>query len=329
VSLMSPISPISVSMRLCAILFVMFIFTANMDAAPQHAVVRITSHGCSGTVIATGAGRSIILTCAHAWERPSEFRKPIVIDAPSPLPHGKVERGVAPKLVAFDLYDGMRRPNGRDLALIEMRAGPLPYVCQVAPPGTLASVCLSVGYDEMRLPMVLERARIIQRPGSPVMSRPNITYTAEIPWHGRSGGPLISERGQLVGVVQGYEMDRYKRPTIGMYASHTAILSFLQENGYRWAVPSNTPQSPLSSPLPVITPRSSPQPLTTPFGTLSPSPFNPRMGVTPSPWGTGGVGLAPVPPARMLGNPPNGHSPSVPWVPGVPRSVGDNCGPLL
>src|SRR5262245_3310735 len=158
-------------------------------AEPPDAVVRLPSHGASGTVIYTERGRSLILLCAHAFEGPARTT-PIKLDVP--CLHPGPPRKARIRLLAIDYR--------LDLSLLELNDGPLYYVCPVAPAGHRPGCCLSVGYDEMRLP-----AR--QAPATLLGSGRGITFTREIPWHGRSGGALIDhDSGCLIGVVQGYEV---------------------------------------------------------------------------------------------------------------------------
>jgi hypothetical protein len=204
-------------------------FLALLFAAPcqaqyaQHAVLRIKSHGASGTVVQTAAGSTYILTCAHAFEGGNRH-KPIRLDVPTVAPTVHVQR-VQPTVVAVDYR--------LDLALIHISAGPLPYVCPIAPPSSLHSRrCLSVGYDDMELPPKMKMATIVSIQGKTI-------YTAEKPWHGRSGGGLIDEQGQLIGVVQGYEVNDQQR---GMYVSHDAILSFIRTPPPQQYTPSPQPR---------------------------------------------------------------------------------------
>jgi hypothetical protein len=190
---------------IAAALIALLICAALARGAPADAVVRIPSHGCSGTVIASAPGRSYVLTCAHAFDG-ADLRRPISLDGPAP-PGEAGPRAVA-RVVRIDYR--------RDLALIEIGRA-MPYVCPVAPAPTVGA-CTSVGYDSMRRPAVAQRATVWSTVGA-------LTYTAERPWHGRSGGALIDRSGRLVGVVQGYEVDHLRR---GMYASHPAILEFLR-----------------------------------------------------------------------------------------------------
>jgi hypothetical protein len=195
--------------RLAALLFALA--SASASAAPPDAVVRIPSHGASGTVIQTGPGKTLILSCAHAFEG-KQRTAPIRLDVPHPDP-GPAKR-VGIKLVKVDYT--------LDLSLIELADGPLPYVCRVAPADHVpATSCLSVGYDEMRLPSTRRNVSLL---GSSGMT----TYTRERPWHGRSGGALIDQQaGCLIGVVQGYEVTGQRR---GLYVSHGAILRFLERS---------------------------------------------------------------------------------------------------
>jgi hypothetical protein len=175
------------------------------------AVVRIPSHGCSGTVIYTETGRTYILSCGHGWQIEDGSRyKPIKLNLPAAIVG-------EPKKVGVTLVD---TNYADDLSLLVLASGPVDFVCPVAPhhhrPGPHL---LSVGYDEMRMPPV-------QLPAHIVMQTTDITFTAEAPWHGRSGGALIDlDRGSLIGVVSGYETNGRRR---GMYVSHDTICQFLE-----------------------------------------------------------------------------------------------------
>jgi Trypsin-like peptidase domain len=172
------------------------------------AVVRLDAHGASATCVASEPGRSLLLTVAHAFQGPARNR-PIVFTAPSPQT-GPPQTGTRPRVVRLDA--------AADLALIEVQAGPLPYVLPVAqgriPEGPQR--CRSAGFDEMRWPSTNVPVTI-----TGVDSR--FTYTRERPVEGRSGGPLICD-GKLVGVVVGYEVSGQRR---GLYVSLKAIRSFL------------------------------------------------------------------------------------------------------
>lgn len=201
--------------RLAALLALLW--ACILSAAPQDAVVRVTSHGASATVVWSGQGKTLLLGCAHAY-RGKDRAKPMTIDAPAPSA-GAVRTGGI-RLVKVD-YE-------RDLSLVEMGVGPLPYVCPIAPEGHRPGRLLSVGYDEMRTPPTMRGATLLE-------SRGWLTFTREKPWHGRSGGALIdTDAGRLVGVVQAYEARPGGR---GVYASHSAILDFV---GWRKTTPAPT-----------------------------------------------------------------------------------------
>ncbi len=181
----------------------------------------------SGTVIETGPGRTLILSAAHLWCRPARFgqvrderllRQTIHLWCPTPTPQqGRPGAGV--RVIALD------PPN--DLALLELNDGPLPYVCPVAPAGWRpgGKWLLSVGYDEGRKPAQQRWAHVVADDGARF-------FTAEKPWHGRSGGALVdTQGGYLVGVVSGYE-DPYESPrTRGIYVSLAAVQRFLGRRG--------------------------------------------------------------------------------------------------
>jgi hypothetical protein len=178
-----------------------------LAAEPPDAVVRLPSHGASGTVIHTEKGRSLILSCAHAFEGTARTT-PVTLDVPRLRP-GPPRPGRI-RLLAVDY--------ALDLSLLELNDGPLDFVCPVAPVDHRPGRCVSVGYDEMRLPARRASASLLG-------SDRGITFTREIPWHGRSGGALIDrDAGCLIGVVQGYEVGGERR---GLYVSHEAIVKFL------------------------------------------------------------------------------------------------------
>lgn len=218
-----------------ALLFVLWpsslVLGFEAAADPALATVRIKSHGASGTIIATAPGKSWILGCAHmfldAHGRPSETERgrPLRLDGPA-QPYAPKHRAAA-RLIAFD--------HDLDLSLIELDNGPFFYL-PVAKQGHVAGKRLvSVGYDNMAWPVTSKPATIVSTSG-------NWTYTAEKPWHGRSGGGLIDvEARVLIGVVHGYEVKAGGR---GIYISHAAVLTFLAKH---WK---QAPASPLVPPVP-------------------------------------------------------------------------------
>jgi hypothetical protein len=184
---------------------------------PNLAVVRIKSHGASGTIIATTDGKSWILSCCHMFYGggdhidPSLVNKKIVMDGPS-QPYAK-RQAAESRVIATD-------PNA-DLSIIEIDNGPFNFV-PVAPQGFKEGRNLaSVGYDEMKWPVTNRQATIL-------IEMSDWTYTREKPWHGRSGGGLIDVDGKcLIGVVNGYEVTGQQR---GIYASHDSILRFINRH---------------------------------------------------------------------------------------------------
>jgi hypothetical protein len=189
-------------------------FAASLDEA-YLAVVQIPSHGASGTIVYTAAGETLVLTVAHAFEGATRHR-PLVVLAPRPEGAG-TEKKVGIRLVALD--------ERADLALVRLGTGRLSHIARVAPRGFNEPVtwAYSCGYDGMRLPAVWARTRIHGSQGL-------TTFTQQPPGHGRSGGALFDTRtGQLVGVVQGYTLER---PPVGLYASLASIHAFLDRSGF-------------------------------------------------------------------------------------------------
>jgi len=199
--------PASLLLGTAALVLLSLACGSRAGAAPEDAVVRIPSHGCSGTVIQTGPGRSLVLTCAHAFRGPDRARA-LALDVPTDRPQS-TPRPAAMRLLAVD-YD-------LDLTLIELDAGPLAFVAPVAPADhRLSAALVSAGYDEMRLPATVRRV-------TPVAVASAVLFTRERPWHGRSGGALL-DGAYLVGTVIGYETGGERR---GIYTSHAAVQRFL------------------------------------------------------------------------------------------------------
>jgi hypothetical protein len=200
-------------------------------------VVMLPSHGGSGTVIFSEPGRTIILSCAHMFQG-RDRSKPLKFDVPHPTP-GQPQSAKA-RVLSVDYR--------ADLSLIELPAGPLPYVAPVAPPGYRpGNRIVAVGYDEMKQPPQKRPTQILREEGG-------IYWTIQRPWHGRSGGGLIdTERGWCVGVCHAYtgppNHRELHRGAEGMYVSHQAICSFLRSAG--WPLPSSTPQ-PFAQPSPLF-----------------------------------------------------------------------------
>ncbi|HEV3443742.1 MAG TPA: trypsin-like peptidase domain-containing protein, partial [Gemmataceae bacterium] len=117
----------------------------------------------------------------------------------------------------------------RDLSLLRYNDGPFPFVSPVAAAGFHAGPCLSVGYDELKIPAQCRPATILESQGT-------VTFTRERPWHGRSGGGLIDRKtGSLVGVVSAYTGPSNHRELCpgekGVYVRHESVLAFLAEIG--------------------------------------------------------------------------------------------------
>lgn len=243
-------------MKKFGFILILLLFPGNLWADAARATVRIISHHLSGVVITSGPGGSYVLTSAHGWAHETKkglvpnqqlLAKPITLDAPDPISTDQIPRGlgkrVGNKLVAIDY--------NRDLALVHVPAQ-LPYVCPVAPAGyRYGQKAISIGYDQLQLP-AKRFGTVILVGQSP---DPELVFTKEPPWHGRSGGALADARtGELIGVVAGYNFEgRGPRPPFdprqypreyrqwkdtvfkqwvmqnaqGRYVSHEAIMKFL------------------------------------------------------------------------------------------------------
>ncbi len=211
-------------MKKAILLFLLLVSPASgqtlaPSSDPFYAVVRIKSHGVSGTIIKTDSQRSYILSCAHMFfTRGTEnidqslLKKKLFIEGPN-QPYAR--QGLFDvKVVGVDAK--------ADLSLLVIENGPFNYI-PVAPSGFRPGRNLSsAGYDNMTWPITQKPATILYFHGA-------WTYTKEKPWHGRSGGGLFDlDAKVLIGVVNGYEVGGQEK---GIYASHEGILRFLTSLG--------------------------------------------------------------------------------------------------
>lgn len=218
--------------RMLAGLCVLLLVASWAEAQSWNAVVRITlpaprrgvagldgaAVNGSGTVIFSQPGRTLVLSCAHLWLiegttrlDPRLLRRPIWVDAPAPKAGAHhTGRNTLAYICAH-----------RDLAIVVMPVQ-LPYVCPVAPAGTRPGRCVSAGYDLGKAPMTVKWTTLSRAQG-------DVQFTVQHPVSGRSGGALIDHAsGRLIGVCQAVQMDGPGgRPVCGVYASHRAVLDFL------------------------------------------------------------------------------------------------------
>lgn len=202
-----------------------------------YGVVRIVSHGCSGTVISTYSGHTWILGCAHAYwdenERPSlaAQKKRHVIDIPSITKDPIVGNAT---VVAVD--------NQRDLSLLHLDVGPVPFEAMIpATDGYVPGRMWSCGYDKMRLPgsgkPQVYPATFV--PGYDSRAKLK-SRTKETPVPGRSGGAIIDERGFVIGVCSEYDTRGG-----GVYASLPSIQAFVKAHGFIHVGPGSPAQGPV------------------------------------------------------------------------------------
>ncbi len=169
----------------------------------RDAVVRIPSHGASGTVIESKEGLTKILTCAHAFPNEAEF----IFDCP---------------------WDNVRRKGGTlvkidhnlDLALVEVKDGPWPVVCPVAAEGFKPGKNLwAVGYPEMKWPISKEPAVIIDQDDAHY-------FTKRLPIPGESGGGLIDLDAGVIFAVTKARWDPPVGQGCGIYTNLERIVKF-------------------------------------------------------------------------------------------------------
>jgi hypothetical protein len=171
----------------------------------QHA--RMASHGGSATVIETAPGRTLLLTCAHAfWDGQP---KVVVLDGVPGLTQARL----------------LAKDDDRDLALLVADAGVLSsrHVLPVAPAAHKAGRLSSAGYEG-------RRTVAGHWPASRAHGDALWLWTHERPMHGRSGGALYDPESRLLlGVVSGFVTDG-PRAGKGVYASPESVRAFLAKH---------------------------------------------------------------------------------------------------
>lgn len=204
-------------MRKTLALLLVLLWIGQASADPKDAVVCIPSHGGSGTVIGTGDGWTLVLTCWHCFETPKEQQKPIAIDVPKAWLNGPQKVGI--KLVALG-------DQKCDLALLKINYGPVHTVVPIAPRNhKISQECLSMGFDSMQYPAQVRNAKIMKTDST-------LFWTDARPWHGRSGGALIERStGYLVGVCHAYTGPKnhaeFHQNSNGLYINHAQVYNFL------------------------------------------------------------------------------------------------------
>ena len=309
-------------MRKLALLFLLFC-PCLAHAGGDWAVLRITSHGCSGTVIYADDKKSLVLTCAHMFLAPPRYQgepdhidpnalaKSFTFDAPHPNPGANPKPGI--RLLKYDV--------SVDLALIQVNTR-LPYVCPVCPVGMPnKGAAASVGYDFMQWPAVVRPAQILRQDSVR-------QYTMQRPRPGRSGGPLLGCNGTcVVGVCTGYTGPNNNLETVqggeGIYSSQTAIWKFLEDVRVpsRLAVPGMGPMPLLPHVMPttpkIVTPAN-------PFPTRPPTVASPAQ-VPGRPWVSESTRR--LTPQEMGYIPPRPGTPYAAQGPGCFCAPGCPCGP--
>ena len=209
---------------------------------PWETVVRVKVHGHgsigfgSGTIIASNAEESLILTCAHVFH----------IDGRQQVPPARF-----PLRITVDLFDGRltgSRPSqvhyanetfegkavdydfDRDVGLIRIRPGRRLAYAKVVPPHWspkagfgMVTVGCSEGHDASAW-----RTTILNPTMKGLQGHPS--YEAiecmRAPLEGRSGGGLFTDNGYVAGVCDFAE----PRGNVGLYATPASIYKILDRN---------------------------------------------------------------------------------------------------
>lgn len=202
---------------------------------PAQSAVRIkvedaTGHSYgTGTIIDVRQGEALVLTCGHIF-RESQGKGPISVD----LFYGSTHVTLKGHLISFD-------PDHRDLGFVSIRTDLPLQVTKVAPAGLSVHPgqrVVSLGCDNGQAPTAKStHVTAVGRYAGP----PNIE-AAGMPVEGRSGGGLLNEQGQLIGVC--YSADpEYDE---GLYAGIASIHAELDRLGLQDVYQQSTAPQPIA-----------------------------------------------------------------------------------
>jgi S1-C subfamily serine protease len=223
------------------------------EGAPAAAVVRPTVqirngiHRGSGTVVASVADETLILTAAHVVRDAAGLQVELHrYNLGGPMT-GLTEGGGWPRLVPATV---VAADPAADVAVVRITGMvALPHVARFDPEAeepAKGDVLTSVGIDRTRF---LTRWRTtVQGTGRVDIGRGGgprrFTMTTRYPEHGRSGGGLFRGDGTVVGVCIGQLSGRSGQPKVGLFASVESIRRLLQENKLEGALRPTTPGRP-------------------------------------------------------------------------------------
>jgi S1-C subfamily serine protease len=214
-------------MLLTPLLFAAAIAEFNWPAILACPTVSVTGTASgTGVVIGVQGEWGYLLTAAHVIGKSDAVRLTFSSRANFPRPSWY------PNMVSV-----VARWPDPDIALIRFKVGTESVpVLRLAPawqrPNTYPATGRSIGMDKD--PARIARSESIR--GREFVARdrkqPAFFWMTETPpEHGRSGGPLLDERGRVIGVAVAAAGGR------GFYSHHDEIVAALKRDGFGWLVP--------------------------------------------------------------------------------------------
>jgi S1-C subfamily serine protease len=170
----------------------------------------------SGVVIQKGGPHAHLLTACHVVPKAKTVE--ILVAG------GKPGRTLKAEVLA-------RSPES-DLAVLRLPAEGAPQALPVAPTGSKPKLVVSVGWEKGDAPSALDESI----KGKVRLKRPNepgavwCWETVRKQAAGRSGGPLVDERGRVVGLASGHD------GATGYYVHADEIRTFLRASGLKWVL---------------------------------------------------------------------------------------------
>jgi S1-C subfamily serine protease len=173
----------------------------------------------TGAIVDTRQGEALVLTCGHLFRTPDDKPPQVVVETFTATPTGvQVVEQLAGEIITFDL--------NRDVGLVSIRPKQSVHSARVAasPQGIDVNARVwNVGCNHGQDPTVRSSlVTAIDRYHGP----PNIE-TSGAPVVGRSGGPLFSSQGEVIGVC--YAAD--EKDDEGLYAGLGSLHAELDKLG--------------------------------------------------------------------------------------------------
>lgn len=193
--------------------------------------VKISVSGASGSGTIChydpSTGWAYVISCGHLWDGNRNYSKSAPAKAKITVWYHAEDKLEMPRVYdAEGLFWSNKR--GYDISLLRFRPDWMPFYAPITPDMTLekGEALNSLGCDGGS-EVARYEVSVIHASGE------DITTTLNSPRPGRSGGGLLTDDGNLVGICWGTS-DVSSGDGIGFFTPASAIKKFFEENGHDW-----------------------------------------------------------------------------------------------